>query len=131
MVKTRTQLGSLEIAALERLWRDGSHSAKTLHQIFLADRKLNINTIQSTLDRLYRKRLLTRRKQSHAFIYECRTSRRELLGKLLTDVIEQISGGEVEPVLSSFIDYAEGIDKQILDELEQLIEQRKRSSINK
>jgi predicted transcriptional regulator len=127
VVRMNKQLGELEIATLETLWRDGAHSAKSLHRLLESERKIDISTAQSTLERLCRKGILSRYKQSHAYIYECKVSRRELLGELITDVISQLSGGELEPILSSFIDYAERIDNHTLDELEELIKQRRQA----
>ncbi len=118
------QLGEREISVLEILWRDGMHSAKSVREKLAENTDLALSTVQSTLERLYKKGILIREKKSHAYVYECNISRRELLGDLLDDVIGQLNNGHHEPVLSSFIDYAERLDENSLNDLERLIQKR-------
>jgi len=47
------------------------------------------------------------------------------LGKLIGRVINQVHSGSMTPILSGFVDFADGIDHQSLDELERLINERR------
>ena len=60
-------LGALETAVMEHLWERGSGDVKTVHAALKA-RRITINTIQSTLRRLFDKQLLRRDKVSHAHV---------------------------------------------------------------
>jgi predicted transcriptional regulator len=60
------RLGELESAVLERLWSAGPEDVKAVHQAVGARRGITLNTVQSTMERLYRKGLLARDKVSHA-----------------------------------------------------------------
>ena len=126
MVKTTTQLGKLEIAILECLWRGGENDAQSLHHYLQGQRRVSLSTVQSTLERLFRKGLVNRQKISHAYRYQARLQRRELLGSMINDVVRQLGGGQLEPILSSFVDYAEQIDETSLNQLEELVAQRRR-----
>lgn len=125
MALTELQLGELEIAVLNWLWRVGELDAKTLHQQLMAERKLSLSTVQSTLERLYRKQLVLRNKQGHAYLYQSALSRAEVIGQVVSDVVDRFANGYLSPVLSSFIDVAEKVDERTLDELERLIQLRR------
>lgn len=118
-------LGELEVLVLNWLWRTGELDAKTLHRQLLASRRISLSTVQSTLERLYRKHLLHRRKCRHAFIYRPAQSRTEVMGRLVETVVERFADGYMAPVLSSFLDVAERVDERTLDELERLIRFRR------
>ncbi len=102
---TRTpSLGGRELAILEVLWQHGSAPPqRVLEQ--LGDARIGLSTVQSTLERLYRKQLLTREKQARAYVYTPRVTRQALIASLLHDITAEISGGDIAPVVSGFMDY--------------------------
>lgn len=122
---TLPQLGELELALLEVLWANSGLSAKQLQSLRPTDQATSLSTIQSTLERLYRKSLLTREKQGHAYVYSPKLARSELLGRLIGGVIRKLHTGSLDPILSSFVDFADRMDEQTLDRLDELIQQRK------
>jgi predicted transcriptional regulator len=68
-------LGHLEITVMEILWDRGESNVHDVVQKL--DRPLAYTTVMTTLDRLFKKGLLARRKSERAFIYAPRLSRRE------------------------------------------------------
>ncbi|MFT5032648.1 MAG: putative transcriptional regulator [Bacteroidia bacterium] len=123
---TLPNLGELELQILNLLWDQSATglSAKNIHTHLASNSGLN--TIQSALERLYRKHLLSRHKDSHAFLYTAALQRHELTSAIISSVIERLQVGSLEPVLNSFVDFAEGIDDNTLNRLERLIQERKR-----
>jgi len=67
--------GHLEATVMEILWRCGSANVRDV--VDHLDRPLAYTTVMTTLDRLFKKGLLDRRKQDRAFIYAPRLSRRD------------------------------------------------------
>src|ERR1051326_6071121 len=68
-------LGPLEVRMMELLWENGECS---VHDVIpKLDRPLAYTTVMTTLDRLFKKGLLDRRKSERAFFYSPRLSRRE------------------------------------------------------
>ena len=124
------QLGELELALMEALWACPEQSASGLQQRLPSARRSGLSTIQSTLERLYRKELVQRHKQSHAYVYSAALGRPELLGRLLGGVIRQLHTGSLDPILSSFVDFAERIDEGTLDRLDELVRQRRQARIS-
>lgn len=121
-----TALGWLETAVLDQLWTHGSADVAAMHARVGEPRGLARNTIQSTLERLYRKGLAERRKLGRAFEYSARISRGEWLTSSLGGVLETLPGADAALVLSAFVDLAERTGEQSLDALEELVRQRRR-----
>ncbi len=122
---TLPQLGELELALLVALWATPEQSAARLQQALPRHQQSSLSTVQSTLERLHRKLLVRRQKQAHAYIYSARLRRSELLGKLLGGVIRQLHTGSLDPILSSFVDFADKIDEHTLERLDELVQQRR------
>jgi DNA-binding HxlR family transcriptional regulator len=70
-------LGQLESSVMELLWAGGDGEAKAVHAALGRRRGITLNTIQSTLKRLFEKGLLSRDKVSHAHVYRPRVDRQE------------------------------------------------------
>lgn len=121
-----TVLGELESEVLEHLWRSGEADAKDVHAALGKGRGITLNTVQSALKRLYEKRLLRRRKVSHAHVYGACVSKEELGRVVLGGVVEQFLRGEASVMVAAFVDLVEEAGEDHLDELERLIAERRR-----
>jgi predicted transcriptional regulator len=120
-------LGSLERQVLERLWELGTDvSVRELQGAFDG---LAYTTLMTTLDRLFKKGLLSRRRDGRAFLYRPRLSPEQLRRQVAADVIDGLLGQDREsarPVISTFIDAVDERDHALLDELETLIRRKRR-----
>jgi predicted transcriptional regulator len=120
-------LGKLERQVLDEAWRRGELSVRDVYATF--DEKIAYTTLMTTLDRLYKKKLLDRRKDGRAFLYAPALSRDEFEYGIREDVIDGLLGHgaeSVEPVLACIVDTVSERDRELLDELERLIEQKRR-----
>jgi predicted transcriptional regulator len=120
-------LGRLERQVLEETWRRREISVRDLFTAF--DERVAYTTLMTTLDRLYRKRLLGRRKDGRAFLYWPLVSREELEQGIREDVIDGLLGlgaDSVEPVLACIVDAVSDRDRELLDELDRLIKEKRR-----
>lgn len=122
-------LGELELRVLEALWQRPHLDARQIREMLDADapqrRAPSLSTVQSTLERLYRKAYVDRIKHGHAFTYHASVSRGKLLGRMLGDVIQLLHDGRMETILSSFVQVAVDLDEASLDDLEALIRRRR------
>src|SRR5258708_11200085 len=106
-LRHRNPLGPLENTVMEILWMCGD--CKVHDVIERLERPLAYTTVMTTLDRLFKKALLDRRKDERAFIYSPRLSRKEweekragdlvagviFWGKHLLGVVNLYAGGRV------------------------------------
>lgn len=122
-------LGELEIAVLEHVWESGETSVKDAHGALGKPRGISLNTVQSTLERLHRKQLLTRRKASHAFRYQAGVQRSQLVAGLIQDVLGRFGGDEAAS-LAAFVEVAERFDEPTLTALESLLRERRQQAGN-
>jgi predicted transcriptional regulator len=118
----RSGLGPLETKVLDLLWGQGR--PMTVRNVQLAFPELAYTTLMTTLDRLYRKGVLIRRRHGRAFAYETRCSRDELLGELVSGhVTDLLAESRVSTAILSTLVHAVGrADAALLDELDALVQ---------
>lgn len=119
-------LGHLERQVMEELWRRGEASVRDVHAAF--SQQLAYTTLMTTLDRLYKKGMLERRKDGRAFVYRPMLERRQFEHQVAADVIDGLiglAGASPQPVLMSIVDAVSRRDRQLLDELERLLRERR------
>jgi predicted transcriptional regulator len=119
-------LGSLERDVMALVWRRGEINVRDA-----CDELGSIvayTTVMTTMDRLFKKGLLTRRKVGRAFVYRATASRAEIEGAVATELVHSLlqREGEPLPVLSSLVDAVSDRDRALLDELERLIREKRR-----
>lgn len=125
-------LGDFELATLEYLWTHESGNAKAIHAVVGKQRGNSLNTVQSTLDRLFKKGLLGRNKVGHSYQYHCLYTRSEVLARKIGELATELAGGELDSVFAAFIEFTSRLDASRMEELESLIvDYRKNSSANK
>ncbi|MCJ8344960.1 BlaI/MecI/CopY family transcriptional regulator [bacterium] len=101
----KTTIGKLELQVLEMFWQYNSADIKTVHKHIIQSHKVTHNTVQSTVERLFKKGLLDREKVSHAYIYSIAISRQEFLEQYLEDFIDSMSA-EPNVFVSAFVDFS-------------------------
>src|SRR5260370_30865064 len=118
-------LGPLEVTVMEILWARGESNVRDV--VDRLGRPLAYTTVMTTLDRLFKKGLLARRKSDRAFIYAPSLNRAEWEHKRAGDFVAGFLS-VAEPsrdLLISFLVEAGGRhDEALLDELEKKIQLR-------
>src|SRR5882672_11759666 len=120
-------LGKLERAVLNEIWRRDEVSVRDIYVAF--GESIAYTTLMTTLDRLFKKKLLTRRKDGRAFVYLPAVSPDEFQQGILDDVIDGLLGhgaDEMQPVLACIVDTVSERDRELLDELDRLIKEKRR-----
>jgi predicted transcriptional regulator len=120
-------LGRLERAVLDETWKRHEVSVRDIYLVF--EERVAYTTLMTTLDRLYKKRLLQRRKDGRAFFYSPAVSREEFEHGIREDVIDGLLGDGAEgvrPVLACIVETVSEHDRELLDELERLVREKKR-----
>lgn len=121
-------LGDLEREVMQAIWERGEMSVREIHLVF-GESRAAYTTLMTTLDRLRRKGLLDRRRAGKAFYYAPRVSSLEFTQTVARDVIDGLLGqtnGETQPVLACIVDAVGARDERMLDELEKLLQEKRR-----
>jgi len=121
-----TLLGHLELTVMQILWDRGESNVRDVAG--RPDRPLAYTTVMTTLDRLFKKGLLARRKEDRAFVYSPKYSRGEWdvkrTGELINGLLEPDRSGEL--LISCLVDAVGQHDATLLDELERKIRLKRR-----
>jgi predicted transcriptional regulator len=120
--KTRLVLGPLEKRVLQLMW--GHRRAVTVRHMQLKFPNLAYTTLMTTLDRLYRKGVLLRRRHGRAFLYEPRCSQDVLLSEIVSHhVADLLAAHDANAaILSTLVHVVGRKDVALLDELDALIQ---------
>jgi predicted transcriptional regulator len=116
--------GSLERRVMDIVWERGEASVRDVHAS--VDSGLAYTTVMTTLDRLYRKGALIRRKEGRAFLYSASAPREEMERSMLADLLGGVLAKSKRPLLSSLVDELSRRDLVLLDELESLVREKRR-----
>ena len=121
-----TLLGHLELTVMQILWDCGESNVRDVAGRL--DRPLAYTTVMTTLDRLFKKGLLARRKEDRAFVYSPKYSRGEWdvkrTGELINGLLAPDRSGEI--LISCLVDAVGQHDATLLDELERKIRLKRR-----
>jgi len=115
-------LGRLEATVMEILWGRGESNVRDV--TMRLDRPLAYTTVMTTLDRLFKKGLLDRRKLDRAFLYSTRFSRAQWEQKRAGDFMAGFLTGPKpgrEMLISCLVEAAGEQDESLLGELEEKI----------
>jgi predicted transcriptional regulator len=120
------QLGPLEQRLLDGLWARGSATVRELIEGGCQD--LAYTTVMTTLDRLFKKDLLTRSEEGRAFRYVPRFSCEELHRQAASFAFRQLL--DASPAsslpLSFLVEILGDRDEKLLDDLRKLVDRKRR-----
>jgi BlaI family transcriptional regulator, penicillinase repressor len=120
------QIGPLEQRLLEALWTRGDATVRELLEEGHGD--LAYTTVMTTLDRLFKKNLLTREAEGRAFRYAPRLTREELHREVASETFRQLldASPAASLPLSYLVELLSERDEQLLEDLRQLVETKRR-----
>ena len=121
-------LGALEREVMSVVWSEGEVSVR--EACARLGSSVAYTTVMTTMDRLYKKRLLARRKLGQAFLYRAAATRAEMEEAVAAELVGSLlrrHADEPLPVLSSLVDAVSDRDRSLLDELERLVREKRRT----
>jgi predicted transcriptional regulator len=122
----KMELGPLEERLLHALWECRSATVREL--IDECNIRLAYTTVMTTLDRLYKKNLLSRVVEGRAFRYSPRRTQEELQQEAASKAIRQLlsSNSASSLPLSYLVEAVGQHDAKLLEELQELVERKRR-----
>jgi len=129
MSASAVRLGPLEQQLLEALWLRGSTTVRELLDEGCVE--LAYTTVMTTLDRLYKKKILDRVPEGRAYRYSPRFTKEELERAVAGESIHQLlgSGGAPSLPLSYLVEAVSEHDVGLLEELQHVLD-RKRQELH-
>lgn len=116
--------GELEARLMEAIW--ALDEPRVQDVIDHLGGQLNYKTTMTVLNRFVEKGVLRRRKSGRAFIYTPVASREELLASVFDQMVRGMFAGDFRQIaLTRMVETAESLDPQLLDDIADLIRQKK------
>jgi predicted transcriptional regulator len=109
-----TDLGDLERAVLNLVWKHGPTTADAVQK--LLDRPLKESTVRTVLRRLEEKGYLSHTVDNRTFIYSATEERSKAAGRAVKRIVDRFCNGSVEEVLVGMVD-AQLLDRRELQRL--------------
>jgi predicted transcriptional regulator len=125
------QIGPLEQRMLDALWARGTATVRELLQD--GNEYLAYTTVMTTLDRLYKKNLLTREPEGRAFRYAPRVTREQLHAEVAGEAFRQFLNASPASSLplSYLVEILTERDVELLDNLRDVVESKRRELRNR
>jgi BlaI family transcriptional regulator, penicillinase repressor len=120
-----SDLGDLERAVLDLIWKHGPVSADTVQKQL--GRPLKESTIRTVLSRLEQKGYLKHTTENRTYIYSATESRSRAAARAVKSIVDRFCNGSVEDVLAGMVD-AQILDRRELQRLAQRIAKAKGGS---
>ena len=118
------QLGHLETDVMEIVWRSADVAVR--HVQGQLGRPVAYTTVMTTLDRLYKKGYVLRRREGRAFLYTAALAKQELKVNVTSGLLKDLLAGDSPtPVLSNLVDAVADRDNRLLEELERLVRDKR------
>ena len=124
-------LGKLERQVLEEIWRREETTVRDVSRRLRGKPALAYTTVMTTLDRLYKKGVLSRVQSGRAFVYSAAVTREQLQASIASSLLTGLLQGKADatlPVLSNLVDTVSAQDggADLLKDLEALVREKRR-----
>jgi BlaI family transcriptional regulator, penicillinase repressor len=101
---TLPRLTKLELQIMDALWNRGPSAIREIQEAFPEGRRPAYTTVQTTVYRMERKKVLRRvKKISNAHIFEAVISRDAAQGRLIDELLS-LFGGRTQPVMAHLVE---------------------------
>ncbi len=111
-----------ELVVLKILWENGPFTVREVLDVLIAKRhKRAYTSVMSLLNVMAEKKLVRRKRQGRAFLYEARSSRERTLGEMVGDLWERGFEGSASLLVTRLLERTSPT-KTELDKIRQAIE---------
>ena len=117
--------GFLQLRVLEMIWERGEATAGDLWESWPHAPQPAYTTVLSVLQKLYRKRLVRRRKQGRAHAYTSCIDRESFRKSYVSEVRRKIFGGRALGLVAALVDDEEIADEEF-DAIQRLLARKRR-----
>ena len=119
-MKKMNGLGELERAVMDALWASSQpQTVRQVHATLAESRSLAYTTVMTVLDRLAKKKVVTRSRDGRAWQYSPVGSREEMTAASMRNTLESLDSGDRKAAMLHFIG---GASKEEIADLQALLE---------
>ncbi len=111
-----------ELDVLSILWDSGPSTARAVWTVLNEQRKRHYTSVNSLLNTMVDKGLLTRHSDQRAFLYEAAIEREETQGQLVQDLVGRVFEGSPSGLVLQVLDQCDPSPEE-MDQIVKLIQQ--------
>ena len=119
------QLGRMQFRIMQVLWDLGSACARDITDALGAEESVAHSTVQTLLRQLEAKGAVGHEEQGRTFVFFTRLKETKVKQTATRDLLERVFGGSVGSLVAHLLNN-EQLSKKELDELQRLIDQRRK-----
>lgn len=122
---SKPPLGPLEAQVMEIIWNQGEVTIRDIYDILRKQRDLAYTTVMTVVHNLYRKGLLSQRKDGNAHFYIASQGRSQFIRSRVAEALDALLEDFTEPAMAHLAERLSKTDATQLDELEKMIAERR------
>jgi len=119
-MRSKAPLGELELEVLRYIADRPSATVGEVAEGFGVPRQLARTTVQTVMERLYKKGYLNRKDEANILRYSARTPQADLLRGLVGDFVEKTLAGSLSPLMA-YLSEAETVTPEEMAELKAVV----------
>jgi BlaI family penicillinase repressor len=120
------QLGRMQFRIMQVLWDQGRASAREITDALNASEPVAHSTVQTLLRQLEAKGAVGHEESGRTFVFFAKLKEDKVKRTAARDLLERVFGGNVGSLVAHLIKN-EGLSRSDLDELQQLIDQKRKN----
>lgn len=117
----RKALGFLEADIMEIIWGKGRLSVREVFEIIKNKRDIAYTTVMTTMDRLYKKGILSRKKIFKGYTYWPKLTEKTLEKHIIRETLKGLFSDMKEPLMSYFANPEEPEDLEVIRNFSHII----------
>ena len=125
----KIKLDDLQIKIMRVLWQLGEATVSQIQQALEAERKFAITTLNTVLQRLAKRDVVSFRKEGRQYVYWALVSEKETQTSMTNTLIDQLFKGKSSVLVNHLLQSSE-FEEGELDQLQQLIDTAKKNTGN-
>ena len=119
------KIGRLQLEILNVLWDHPGSTVQQVREQIDSNRPLAYTTIATMLKKMEQRGLVSHEKEGRQFSYTAKVSRESLSNGFMSDAMNMLFSGSLPKLVNQLLS-RETVSKQELDELERLIEEKRK-----
>lgn len=118
----KLKLDDLQLKIMQVLWREGEVGVSGIQEQLKAkeDRELAITTLNTVLQRLYKRGIVNYRKEGRQYIYRAEVTEKETQSSMASSLIDKLFKGKSSVLVNHLLESSD-FDQQELEDLKRKI----------
>lgn len=118
----KLKLDDLQLKIMQVLWREGEVGVSGIQEQLKAkeDRELAITTLNTVLQRLYKRGIVNYRKEGRQYIYRAEVSEKETQSSMASNLIDKLFRGKSSVLVNHLLE-SSAFDQDELEDLKRKI----------